>query len=73
VRYAVTKHLNLYVPKFKASGDDSVFRHAAETGLIESATTTLPGADAAGLFRVEAKRYGSDRLERVLAIARPTA
>ena len=38
-----------------------------------SGITTLPGMESAGLFRVEAKRYGADRLERVLAIGRPTA
>jgi hypothetical protein len=73
VRYAATRHLNLYVPKFKSANDESVFALAAETADIESAVTTLPGAQGAGLFRVEAKRYGTERLERVLAIARPTA
>jgi hypothetical protein len=73
VRYAVTKHLNLYVPKFKGSEDGSVFCRAADSNSIASDITTLPGTEGGGLFRVEAKRYGSDRLERVLAIARPTA
>jgi len=73
VRYAVTKHVNLYVPKFKGAENDSVFCAAGASSSIERATSTLPGTDSAGLFRVEAKRYGADRLERVLAIARPTA
>jgi hypothetical protein len=73
VRYAVTSHLNLYVPKFKGADDGSVFCRAAEGRSVAKDTTTLPGAEGAGLFRVEAKRYGSDRFERVLAIARPTA
>jgi hypothetical protein len=73
VRYAVTKHLNLYVPKFKGCDDESVFCRAADTDVIESAVTVLPGVDDRGIFRVEAKRYGADQLERVLAIARPTA
>jgi Zn-dependent peptidase ImmA (M78 family) len=73
VRYAVTSHTNLYVPKFKGADDDSVFCKAAEATSICAATTTLPGVEQAGLFRVQAKRYGTDRLERVLAIARPTA
>jgi Zn-dependent peptidase ImmA (M78 family) len=73
VRYAVTKHLNVYIPKFKGCDEGSMFCQAAERDSIERATTTLPGAEEAGPFRVEAKRYGADRLERVLAIARPTA
>jgi hypothetical protein len=73
VRYAVTSHMNLYVPKFKGADDDSIFCRAANTSTICAATTTLPGVEGAGLFRVQAKCYGNDRLERVLAIARPTA
>lgn len=73
VRYAVTRHLNAYVPKFKGCAEGSVFCRGAETGLVERDVTTLPGAESAGLFRVEAKRYGADWLERVLAIGRPTA
>jgi hypothetical protein len=73
VRYAVTKHVNLYVPKFKGCDDGSVFCDAAESSSIERAIATVPGVDPAGLFRIEAKRYGAERLERVLAIARPTA
>jgi hypothetical protein len=38
-----------------------------------SETTTLPGVEDAGLFRVQAKRYGSGPRERVIALARPTA
>ncbi len=73
VRYAVASHLSLYIPKFKSTDDGSVFCQAALGKSIESAITTLPGVENAGLFRVQAKRYGSDVLERVLAIARPTA
>jgi hypothetical protein len=72
VRYAVTSHLSLYVPKFKSAGDMSVFCRAAEFTSAVNDTTPLPGMENAGLFRVEAKRYGNDRLARVLAIARPT-
>lgn len=73
VRYAVTSHLNLYVPKFKSADDASIFCRAAEATSVLTDTTTLPGMEGAGLFRVEAKRYGNDRLERVLAFGRPTA
>lgn len=73
IRYGVTSHLNIYIPKFKAAEDDSVFCEAAATAAICSQTTALPGAAQAGLFRVQAKRYGNDALERVIAIARPTA
>ena len=73
MRYALTNHLDLYVPKFKGAPEDSVFTRARTSPMIQSETTTLPGVDRAGLFRVQAKRYGNDNLERILAIGRPTA
>ncbi len=73
VRYALASHLNVYVPRFKGADDGSVFCEAAVSSGVCSGTTTLPGAEQAGLFRVQAKRYGNDDRERVLAIARPTA
>lgn len=73
VSYALTSHIDLYVPKFKSAPEGSVFVRALTSTLIQAETTTLPGADHKGLFRVEAKRYGSDNLERVLAICRPTS
>lgn len=73
IRYGVTRHMNLYVPKFKAADEGSVFCRAAATTAVCAETTTLPGLESSGLFRVQAKRYGSDRLTRVIAIARPTA
>lgn len=73
VRYGVTAHLNLYLPKFKSCPDDSIFCLAAQSPNIESDVSTLPGVASAGRFRIEAKRYGTGRLERVLALARPTA
>jgi IrrE N-terminal-like domain len=73
VRYALTSHMSLYLPKFKGAPDDSVFCQAAASFTLCSAITTLPGAERAGLFRIQAKRYGIDEHERVLAIARPTA
>lgn len=73
IRYAVTNHINLYVPKFKSADDDSVFCEATQSTSIVQEITTLPGVEDAGLFRVQAKRYGSGPLERVFAIARPTA
>lgn len=73
IRYAVTTHMSLYIPKFKGADDGSPFCLAAEGTSLVSETTTLPGVEQAGLFRVQAKRYGTERLERVIAIARPTA
>lgn len=73
VRYGVTSHMNLYIPKFKSADEGSVFCRAAASSVQESETTALPGCSSAGLFRVQAKRYGNDRLERVIAIGRPTA
>jgi hypothetical protein len=50
-----------------------MFSAADRSDVIERDITTLPGVGDMGLFRVEAKRYRVDHLERVLAIARPTA
>lgn len=73
VRYAYSRHLDLYIPRFKSADDDSVFYQAEDDWRIKAATETLPGAEQAGPFRIEAKRYGSDERARVLALARPTA
>jgi Zn-dependent peptidase ImmA (M78 family) len=73
IRYAVTSHMNLYVPKFKSAAEGSVFCEAAQAASAVGATATLPGIEDAGMFRVQAKRYGNEGLERVIAIARPTA
>jgi Zn-dependent peptidase ImmA (M78 family) len=73
VRYAVAGHMNLYIPKFKSADDDSVFCKAASSPQTIGETSMLPGAQRLGLFRIQAKRYGNNHLERVIAIARPTA
>jgi hypothetical protein len=73
VRYATTRHLSLYVPKFKSVPEESLFCAASTTSTIVSGVTSLPGSPTSNLFRVQAKRYGTGGLERVLAIARPTA
>ncbi len=73
IRYAMTAHMNLFIPKFKGAEDGSFFCKAAEASSRVDETTTLPGVEHAGLFRVQAKRYGSGELERVIALARPTA
>ena len=51
----------------------NIFCEAANATSAVSATTTLPAIEQAGRFRVEAKRYGKEGLERVIALARPTA
>ena len=73
VRYGVTNHLELFIPRFKSADETSVFGAAARARRVVTATCTLPGVEDAGMFRVQAKRYGSDGRERVLALARPTA
>lgn len=74
VRYASTSpHLGVYVPRFKGAEDDSVFCRAATDWRAQSGIEPLPGAERAGRFRIEAKRYGAGAHERVLAIGRPTA
>jgi len=73
IRYGFSRHIDLYVPRFKAAEEDSVFCRAAASPRLQRATERLPGVESAGFFRLHAKRYGSGDRERVLAIARPTA
>lgn len=73
VRYATTAHLNAYLPRFKGAASDSVLCRAHGSLRRVRGVEPLPGAEDAGLFRVEAKRYDSGETERVLAVARPTA
>lgn len=73
VRYAFSRHLDVYVPRFKGASDASVVRRASASPFIEEGVEGLPGAEQAGLFRIHAKRYGTGPLERVLALGRPTA
>jgi hypothetical protein len=65
--------MSLYVPKFKAADETSIFYRAAGKPAMVAETTTLPGLDQAGPFRVQAKQYGNDHLARVIALCRPTA
>ena len=71
LRYARCSKLDLYLPRFKSAEDDSVITSARIRSGIEQATEKLPGAEQAGWFSIEAKRYGSEERERILAVARP--
>jgi hypothetical protein len=71
LRYARCAHLDLYLPRFKSASDKSVITAAHQTHAVERATELLPGAEDAGPFLIEAKCYGTDERERVLAVARP--
>lgn len=72
VRYAFSRHIDVYVPRFKSAPDKSMLVRALNSRAIEEATELIPGVDN-GLYRLTAKRYGGGQLGRVLAIARPTA
>jgi Zn-dependent peptidase ImmA (M78 family) len=71
LRYAHCSELDVYLPRFKSADDDSVITRAHHTGDTENAVEELPGVAGGELFEIEAKRYGSEDLERVLAVARP--
>jgi hypothetical protein len=73
ISYAFSRHLNVYVPRFKAADEESVFCRALKSGAIERGTEELPGAASAGQFRLEAKCYAANDVQRVLAVGRPTA
>lgn len=75
VRYAYSKHLDVFLPKYKSCDEGSVYERAARarrSAPIDD-VAVLPGAPEAGLFRLQAKRYGTGERERVLVIGRPTA
>jgi Zn-dependent peptidase ImmA (M78 family) len=71
LRYARCAGMDLYLPRFKSAEDESVVTAAYESGRVERGAERLPGAEAAEVFVVEAKRYGKDERECVLAVATP--
>lgn len=74
LRYAVSNGLNAYFPRFKSADDHSVITKAWEGGDAAPcrAHEVLPGAQRAGVFRLEAKAYGSGELRKVLVLASPS-
>ena len=71
LRYAHCSGLDIYLPRFKSASDNSAITQAYETGSTETAIEELPGVEIGETFEIEAQRYGSGDLERVLAVARP--
>ncbi|HEX8647654.1 MAG TPA: ImmA/IrrE family metallo-endopeptidase [Thermoleophilaceae bacterium] len=75
VRYAFSRHLDIFLPRYKGCDEGSVYERASRShrsAPVED-VAHLPGLPQAGLFRLQAKRYGAGDLERVLVIGRPTA
>jgi hypothetical protein len=68
VRYATTRLLDLYVPRFKRADDGSAPDRARSRPTEQRATESLPGVPGEP-FDVRAKRFG----DRVLALAWPRA
>ena len=71
LRYAHCSNLDVYLPRFKGANEKSVIALARNTGAKEMGIEELPGVRDGGLFEIEAKCYGSEDRERVLAVARP--
>jgi Zn-dependent peptidase ImmA (M78 family) len=71
LRYAHCSGLDVYLPRFKGAEEHSVITIARETGDKEEGVEELPGVRGGGRFKIEAKRYGWEERERVLAVARP--
>lgn len=72
LRYARCAHLDLYLPCFKSGPTDSAIARAYRSGMLERGVDELPGAEGAGPFSIEAKRFGPNDRQRVLAVAQPT-
>ena len=74
VRYAKSRALSTYVPRFKSVDEDSPYGEALATGDLVRGVDTLPGSNSTK-FSIEAKRYdrgSSDgTVERVLALVKP--
>lgn len=72
LRYAhSSSELDVYLPRFKGADDDSVIATAHKSRALEGAIEELPGVGGGRLFSVEARCYGSEERERVLAVACP--
>ena len=71
LRYARSAGLDIFLPRFKSADKKSAITLAQESGKLERSTEELPGVSNAGLFAIEAKRYGTDERECVLAVAVP--
>jgi Zn-dependent peptidase ImmA (M78 family) len=72
LRYAHCSALDVYLPRFKSADDASAIALAHKTGATETAIEQLPGVATGDSFAIEARRYGSDERERVLAVAVPS-
>ncbi len=71
IQYCVDNGLNVYVPKYKAADDGSVFCQAAAEPKIVRGVAPLPGLDPSRLFAIEGKDYPFAGKSRVLALAQP--
>jgi hypothetical protein len=69
--YARCSGVDAYLPRFKSASDNSVIARAHSRSSTQRGLETLPGAEEAGDFEVEARCYGPDKRQRVLAVARP--
>jgi len=71
LRYAHCSSLEVYLPHFKSADDTSAIALAHQSGNIEEGVEELPGVKNGGMFMIQARRYGTDERERVLAVACP--
>jgi Zn-dependent peptidase ImmA (M78 family) len=71
LRYARCAHLDLYLPRFKSVPTDGVIARAYRSGMLERGSEELPGTEGEGRFKIEAKRFGREDRQRVLAVAQP--
>jgi Zn-dependent peptidase ImmA (M78 family) len=72
LRYARSAGINIFLPRFKGADASSAITLAHASGKLERGVEELPGVRGAGDFAVEARCYGVDQRERVLAVAVPT-
>jgi hypothetical protein len=70
LRYAHCSQLDVYLPRFKSATEGGAIARAHASGKLERDTEELPGAPGAGKFEVEARCFGADDRQRVLAVAR---
>lgn len=70
LRYAHCSQLDIYLPRFKSAADGGAIALAHASGKLERGIEELPGVPGAGQFEVEARCFGLNDRQRVLAVAR---
>jgi Zn-dependent peptidase ImmA (M78 family) len=70
LRYAHCSQLDIYLPRFKSAPEGGAVARAHVSSKLEHGIEELPGVLGAGQFEIEARCFGANDRQRVLAVAR---